>query len=252
MAYKTHTQQALFAPFVDEQVLASVELEDQTTQQAQAVVPEDITTVEISFYDHKIYAGDELIAQITYDHNDFVTQPWLVMVNSVEIYRADTWARCNSYIQWHHKQGTLPIQKQELSTQTPATTGSEVIASIAIECEKFGFVLEGDGSIYHNDVKLGEVGCTEGRWWVVRASSGDLQVPCDSALDAVWSLWMAEVTFGEAEATHSASTPTTNSDIKSVFCEELLDLPFDELTLKEWKQLKEYKPLQENVVLVAA
>jgi hypothetical protein len=33
----------------------------------------DIRAVEISFYDHEIYAGDRLIASITHDTDDFVT-----------------------------------------------------------------------------------------------------------------------------------------------------------------------------------
>jgi hypothetical protein len=56
----------------------------------------DIRAVEISFYDHEIYAGDKLIASITHDSDDFVTQRWVVMVNGLEIHRANTWGaiRC--------------------------------------------------------------------------------------------------------------------------------------------------------------
>jgi hypothetical protein len=37
---------------------------------------EKLTTVEISFYDHEYYAGDKLIAAITYDND--LTRPWVV------------------------------------------------------------------------------------------------------------------------------------------------------------------------------
>lgn len=30
------------------------------------------------------------------------------MVNEVEVHRADTWAKCAHYVQWHYKRGTLP------------------------------------------------------------------------------------------------------------------------------------------------
>ncbi|MFK0731521.1 MAG: hypothetical protein ACIWVG_10225, partial [Gloeotrichia echinulata HAB0833] len=173
-----------------------------------------------------IYDGDKLIASITYDDDDFVTQRWVVMVNSVEEHRADTWAKCHNYIIWHYKQGTLPVQQHELQA---FSTGNEVMVQIAVECEKFGFELLNDG-IYHNDVKLGEVGCTLvstlrptqciaslnslGRWWVKRASSNhQQQVPCDSAFDAVWSLSMVEVL----------------PDVETGSC--------DELTASEWKAL---------------
>jgi hypothetical protein len=48
------------------------------------IAPENtIRTVEISFYDHEIYAGDKLIASISHDTDDFVTQRWVVMVNGI-------------------------------------------------------------------------------------------------------------------------------------------------------------------------
>lgn len=116
-----------------------------------------------------------------------------------------------------------------------ATTGNEMMALLAIECEKFGFELLDEG-IYNNDKKLGSAGCTDGRWWVERASSDhQQQVPCDSAFDAVWSLSMVEVLLG----------------VETKSCEELLDQPFDQLTTEEWKRLMEYKPLPESMVLVA-
>ncbi len=196
----------------------------------------DIRTVEISFYDHEVYAGSQLIASITHDHDDFATQRWVVIINNVEIHRANTWAKCHHYITWHYKQGTLPIQLQETE---PATT-NETSYQIAAECEKFGFELCDDG-IYYNDVKLGEVGCTDGRWWVVRASSQhQLQIPCNSVLDSVWSLWMVEV-----------SNRPTQSAAKTNNCEQLLDQPFDQLIEKEWEQLKKYKPLPSTAVLAA-
>ncbi len=200
-------------------------------QTATTVTPcvkpvEELTSVEISFYDHNIYCGDKLVAIIIHDDNDFITQRWVVMINGVEVFRHDTFKRCHSYIQWHHQRGTLPIQQQE----TPATTGNEVMAEIANECEQYGFDLLDDG-IYHQDEKLGEVGCTDDRWWVIRASSIHQQkVPCDSVADAVWSLSMSQ----------------------SVSFENLLDRPFDQLTPEEWRRLMEYQPELESRELVAA
>ena len=186
-----------------------------------------IKTVEISFYDHEIYASDKLIASITHDHSDFVTQPWVVVINDVEIHRANTWMKCYDYIIWHFKRGTLPKQQQEVET---VATGNEEIAQIATECKKFGFDLH-DSGIYYNSVKLGEVGCTDDKWWVVRASSQhQLQVPCNSISDAVWSLWMVEVS--PIEATQITSTPDTNNG-----------------NCEEWERLKKYKPLPKSTVL---
>ncbi|MBD2254629.1 hypothetical protein [Nostoc parmelioides] len=194
MSHFTYTQQApsslnrntfTAASLSDEQALAQAELYKHLEDQAQAVAPEEITCVEISFYDHEIYANGQLIAKITYDHNDFVTQPWLVMVNGTEEFRANTWAKCHRYICIHHKDGSLPVQEPEV----PATnTGNEIMAQVFNECEKFGLELLDDG-VYHHDEKLGEVAQTNGNWWFTRAADANPQrIFCNSALDAVWGL----------------------------------------------------------------
>jgi hypothetical protein len=193
---------------VDEQAVAQGELDGYMTDQAVAV--EELTTVEISFYDHEIYAGSKLIASIT--HDDDLTQPWVVMVNGKEKFRANTWARCHRYITWHHQDRTLneelPATLDQTEAALPAvlnqteiiqtapeaelpTTGNEVMVQIFTECEKFGLEILNDG-IYRENIKLGEVGCTNGNWWVVRVGEQE-RVPCDSALDAVWWLSMVDV-----------------------------------------------------------
>jgi hypothetical protein len=161
-------------------------------EQAKTVAPEELTPVEISFYDHEYYNGDKLVAAIT--HDDDLTQPWLVMVNGTEIHRADTPMLCDRYIRIHYKDGSLPV----VQTATATTTGNKVMAQIFNECEKCGLELLDDG-IYRDDVKLGEVGCSNGNWWFVR--SGDQErVPCDSALDAVWWLSMVDVSLATEPA----------------------------------------------------
>jgi hypothetical protein len=37
-----------------------------------------------------------------------------VIVNGIEIHRANTWAKCFHYITWHFTQGTLPQQQEEI------------------------------------------------------------------------------------------------------------------------------------------
>jgi hypothetical protein len=218
---------------VDNQALAQAELYNYIADQAQAVAPEPLTIVEISFGDHEYYAGDELIASISYDDN--LTQPWVVMANGTEKFRANTLARCNRFIEWHHQDGTL---NETVPTQTEleetATTGNEIMVQIFNECEKYGFEILDDG-IYQNNVKLGEVGCTDDGWWVIRTGECQ-QMPSDSALDAVWWLSMVDV------------LPTA----EVADCEELLDRPFDELTSDEWQRLQEYAPVVESRELVAA
>ncbi|MBW4617237.1 MAG: hypothetical protein KME21_29180, partial [Desmonostoc vinosum HA7617-LM4] len=210
-------------------------------QQAKTVALEEIKTVEISFGDHEVYAANELIASITID--DDLTQPWVVIVNGVEVFRDNTYKRCHSFIVWHCMRGSLPKPEQQTSTNatdTPCTTGNEIMTQIAIECEKFELDVMDDG-IYCKDVKLGEVGYSNGRWWVLRASSEHQElVPCDSVADAVWSLQIVEV------------RASGDVDQEPADYEKWLDMPANELTTEQWDRLLEYYPFGESAELVAA
>ncbi|MBN3905511.1 MAG: hypothetical protein HWQ35_02655 [Nostoc sp. NMS1] len=113
------THQSTQLQKVDEQATAQAELDHHIATQAQAIAPEPLTTVEINFYHHEVFCGKELIAYIAYDHDEFTTQPWLVMVNGKEQFCATTPARCQRYIQWHHQDGTLretfpaPLEREQ-------------------------------------------------------------------------------------------------------------------------------------------
>ncbi|QFS51355.1 hypothetical protein [Nostoc sphaeroides] len=245
------THQSTQLQKVDEQATAQTELDHFIADQAQVVAPELFRIVEISFDHHEYYAGNQLIASISHDDNH-LTQRWVVMVNGKEVFRANTVMRCHRFICIHHKDGSLPVQEealgqgsrgaegkefvQEISSaqELKSTTGNEVMAQIFNECEKYGFEILDDG-IYHNDVKLGEVGCTNGTWWVMRIGECQ-QMPCDSAMDAVWWLSIVDV------------LPTA----EVADCEELLDRPFDELTPDKWQRLREYAPVAESRELVTA
>jgi hypothetical protein len=192
----------------------------QSTQLLKFIPPANVplTPVEISFYDHEYYAGNKLIASITYD--DDLTQPWVVMVNNKEVHRAATVMLCHRYICTHYKDGSLPVQEQN-ATETLCTTDNEVMTQIFNECEKYGFEILDDG-IYHNDIKLGEVRHTDGGWWVMRTGEYQ-QMPCDSAMDAVWWLSMVDV----------------STDSKSIFDEYFLEQPLEQLTGDKLQRLLE-------------
>ncbi|MBO3463466.1 hypothetical protein G7B40_039340 [Aetokthonos hydrillicola Thurmond2011] len=97
-----------FTP-IDEQTTAQAELDSHIEAQAQEIAPEpEIQFIDLDgFYTYEAQLAGQVIATITHDCEDFVTQPWVVMVGEVEVHRADTWANCANYIQWHYKQGTL-------------------------------------------------------------------------------------------------------------------------------------------------
>ena len=96
--YQSSKVQKLTTAAPDEQAIAQTELDRFIATQAQAIANVPLTSVEITFYHHEVYCGKELIAYIAYDHDEFVTQPWLVMVNGKEEFRANTWAKCYRFI----------------------------------------------------------------------------------------------------------------------------------------------------------
>ena len=205
--YQASKIQKLTTVAPDEQSKAQAELDGFIATQAVAL--EQLRIVEISFYHHEYYAGNQLVASITHDDNH-LTQRWVVMVNDKEVFRANTVMRCHRFICTHYKDGSLPVQEREA---TPCTTGNEVMAQILNECEKYGYEILNDG-IYQNDEKLGEVGQTDGNWWFTRATNETQRIPCDSAMSAVQSLSMMDV----------------STDGKSIFDEYFLEQPLEQLT----------------------
>ncbi|WDD36508.1 hypothetical protein PQG02_35770 (plasmid) [Nostoc sp. UHCC 0926] len=112
--YQASKIQKLSPAAPDEQALAQAELDSYIADQAQAVAPEPLTTVEINFYHHEVFCGKELIAYIAYDHDDLVTQPWLVIVNGKEQFRATTSNRCQRFIEWHLNNSQFASRNSQL------------------------------------------------------------------------------------------------------------------------------------------
>ncbi|BAY73273.1 hypothetical protein NIES23_61010 (plasmid) [Trichormus variabilis NIES-23] len=177
---------------LDEQAQAQEELENFIAQQAEEIAPESLTVREISFYEQEYYAGERLIATITYDGEDFVTQRWVVMVNRQEIHRHYAPEGCDRFIHWKYLDGKLPVQEQSVRE---TSTGNEVMAEIATECEKRGLELLDDG-VYKDNYKLGEVELRQGILWAIRAESRE-RVMCDRGVDAVW--WLSTANASSAE-----------------------------------------------------
>ncbi|MBD2255452.1 hypothetical protein [Nostoc parmelioides] len=148
------THQSAQVQKVDEQAMppatswtnAQEELENFIADQAEAVAPEELTTQEINPHHFEVYAGKRLIAYISYDHGEFVTQRWVVMVCGVEIFRYTTLTRCQRYVQWHHQDGTLnspiPDEIPEVPTiseicfyEQEAFANGELVASISFDSD---------------------------------------------------------------------------------------------------------------------
>ncbi|WP_242054041.1 hypothetical protein [Nostoc sp. FACHB-888] len=249
--YQSSKIQKLAPAAPDNQALAQAELDGFIADQAQAIAPEPLTIVEISFDHHEYYADDKLIASISHDDNH-LTQRWVVMVNDKEIFRANTLMRCDRFICTHYKDGTLPVQEEaegqgaggrgeRFSPMHPApcslsssTTENQIMAHIFNECQNYGFEILDDGIYNNKGVKLGQVGCTDGNWWVKRRYSVQQQYS-NSVLDAVLSLSMVDTSL--AEPVH----------------EYLQDRPLEQLSSNELQQLfnHEVRSLLQELVTVS-
>ena len=228
--YQASKVQKLTLAAPDNQTLAQAELDNYIADQAQAVAPEPLRIVEISFGDHEYYAGDELIASISHDDNH-LTQHWVVMVNGKEVFRANTLMRCDRFICTHYKDGTLPVQEQ---LATPCTTENQIMAHIFNECQNYNNsqlpirnsqlhampknrkLCTCNDSItnYVHNCELRTANCELlSNWWVKRRCSGQQQYS-NSVFDAVRSLSMVDV----------------STDGKSIFDEYFLEQPLEQLT----------------------
>jgi hypothetical protein len=135
------------------------------------------------------------------------------------------------------------------------------MAHIFNECQNYGFEILDDG-IYTHDTedgklrKLGEVGCTDGNWWVKKGCS-DQQQYSNSVYDAVRSLSMVDTSFATEPTPeylqHRPLQQLTTDELQQLLnaevanCEQLLDRPVDELTSQDWERLREYEPYLELV-----
>jgi hypothetical protein len=69
-----------------------------------------ITTVEVNENFTVVYSNNIPLAVISYNETDtgnYITHPWVVMVEGNEIHNCSTWQQAYSHIVWHHKQSTL-------------------------------------------------------------------------------------------------------------------------------------------------
>ncbi len=114
--YQSSKIQKLTTVAPDEQAAAQAEFDSYIADQAQAIAPEPLTIVEISFDHHEYYADDKLVASISHD-DKHLTQRWVVMINDKELFRANTLMRCDRFICTHYKDGSLPVQEKEAEVQ---------------------------------------------------------------------------------------------------------------------------------------
>jgi hypothetical protein len=108
----------------------------------------------------------EIVATITSD--DDLTQPWRVLINSIEVHRAATWARCYDYVRSHAKYGTLPNPQPELvddylfhndpqPVKLPAVGDSHFIGDRLLRCIKINEDYAAVWDVISNAATVGEI-----------------------------------------------------------------------------------------------
>lgn len=71
--------------------------------------------------------------RIDYDHDDFVKQPFVIMVNDREFLRFNTYAKAEGAIAWHIKNNSLPTWEKE--SENPLLESASIEFSHSIQSE---------------------------------------------------------------------------------------------------------------------
>ena len=122
---------------------------------------------------------------------------------------------------------------------TPPTIENQIMAHIFNECQNYGFEILDDGIYNNNGVKLGQVGCTNGNWWVKRRYSVQQQYS-NSVFDAVRSLSMVDTSLAEPVHEYLQSRPLeqlTTEELQQLLSAEVAN--FEQLTAQNWQRLRE-------------
>lgn len=135
---------------LDQQAQAQAELDNYIAQQAIAIAPEELTTQEINPHHFEVYAGKRLVAYISYDNNEYVTQRWVVMVSGEEKFRHNTLAQCHRFINWHYKDGTLNPQAQVEVSEVPTVQEISLYDQEVVVLGEPIASIEFDDRIYHH------------------------------------------------------------------------------------------------------
>ncbi len=107
-----------------------------------------------------------------------------------------------------------------------STTENQIMAHIFNECQSYGFEVLDDGIYNNNGVKLGQVGCTNGNWWVKRRYSVQQQYS-NSVLDAVRSLSIVDTSLAEPVHKYLQDRPLeqlSSNELQQLFNHEVRSL----------------------------
>ncbi|MEH1777099.1 hypothetical protein [Nostoc sp.] len=208
------------------------------SSQVQKVEPpkseNDVTFVDIDgFYNFEARVNGETIAELSHDAFN-LAKPWYVSVSGVEVYRFTLYCEATDWVKEQYLAGALAKHQ---STETVVLTDARVERALTIE------VLEqhGDEFVVHN--------CENDHYYVVRPNHVEPKERCECADCHYRSVKCKHQIAVENFLGQRLEEVVTTV---AVSLDELLDIPFDELSLQDWERLKEYAAVTESMELVAA
>ena len=168
-------------------------LSNQAQKVEQPAAPKPL--VEMSGSD--CIVGGEIVATITSDND--LTQPWLVLINGVEVHRAATWARAYDYVRTHVKYGTLPNPQTEQVDDylfhddprpvvLPVVGDSHFIGDRLLRCVEVGGEYAAVWEVIDNGVPIGEISMEWNCFWTHTLSLSTFATPQEATASLCYSL----------------------------------------------------------------
>ncbi|MEH1808489.1 hypothetical protein [Nostoc sp.] len=194
---------------------------------------DDVNFIDIDgFYNFEALVNGETIAELSHDAFNLAS-PWYVSVSGVEVYRSTQYSEATDWVKSQYVAGALtlhqPQQVQVLTTREEKAAAIEVLEQ------------HGDEFVVHN--------CENGHHYVVRPNNLEPNERCECA----------DCHYRSVKCKHQIAVENFlgQNDKKviltvAVSLDDLLDIPFDELSGEEWERLKNYPALTESMELVAA
>jgi hypothetical protein len=194
----------------------------------------DVNFTDIDgFYNFDVLVKGVAIAELSHDAFNS-SNPWYVSVSGVEVYRASQYSQATDWVKSQYIAGTLAKHQP---TETVVLTDAREERALTIE------VLEQHGNefVVHN--------CENNHYYVVRPNHLELSERCECA----------DCHYRACKCKHQIAVENFLGQrleqvilTIAVSLDELLDIPFDELTTEEWERLKNYPAISESMELVAA
>jgi hypothetical protein len=193
----------------------------------------DVTFNDIDgFYNFEVTVKGITIAELSHDAFNS-SNPWYVSVSGVEVYRASQYSEATDWVRSQYVAGTLTLhQPQQVKV---LTTREEKAATIDV------LEQHGDEFVVHN--------CENNHYYVVRPNHLEPKERCECA----------DCHYRSVKCKHQIAVENFlgQNDKKVILTvaaslDELLDIPFDELSPGDWERLKNYPAISESMELVAA